>query len=280
MFRPLLCTAVALGLAFVAAPAEASLMLHFKNQYGALEIYDAKAKLSFRVNPARLTTPLPACGMANFGVAVSALKRGKLKAGATQLAWDQQKHPQLSVWPKSWARAQTLDQAFRYNVEWYFGELAQQVGATALTADLKALGFVPPVPGSTTPADWQISTLNLVELMKKLQAGQLPITPAAHVALREALKREADDGRTMYAVGARCMKGGETPFAWRAGYVLGNAQPVYWGVHLQGRTLTDLRGESARIVSDALAEMDYWPAADAAVASPTVSTPASTTVGN
>jgi beta-lactamase class D len=203
-----------------------------------------------------------------------------LKADGTQLAWDQTKYPQLSVWPKSWARAQSLDRAFKYNVEWYFGELAQKVGATALSADLRALGFVPPAAGPGAPADWQISTLNLVELMKKLQAGQLPITPAAHVALREALKRETDDGRTMYAVGARCMKGGETPFAWRAGYVLGNAEPVYWGVHLQGRTLTDLRGESARIVGDALAEMDYWPAAAAAVATPTVSTPASTTVGN
>lgn len=280
MFRPLLCSAIALGLALVAAPAEASLMLHFKNQYGALEIYDAKAKLSFRVNPARLTTPLPACGMAHLGVAVSALKRGKLKADGTLLAWDQSKYPQLSVWPKSWARAQTLDRAFKYNVEWYFGELAQQVGATELTADLKALGFVPPAAGPGTPGEWQISTLNLVELMKKLQAGQLPITPSAHVALREALRRETEGARTMYAVGARCMKGGETPFAWRAGYVTGNAQPVYWGVHLQGRTLTDLRGESARIVGDALAEMDYWPAADTAIASPAVSTPASTTVGN
>lgn len=280
MFRPLLTTALAAGLALAALPADASLMLHFRNQYGALEIYDAKAKLSFRVNPSRLTTPLPACGMANLGVAVSALKRGMLKADGTQLAWDQTKYPQLSVWPKSWARAQSLDRAFKYNVEWYFGELAQKVGATALSADLRALGFVPPAAGPGAPADWQISTLNLVELMKKLQAGQLPITPAAHVALREALKRETDDGRTMYAVGARCMKGGETPFAWRAGYVLGNAEPVYWGVHLQGRTLTDLRGESARIVGDALAEMDYWPAAAAAVATPTVSTPASTTVGN
>ncbi|MCU0756624.1 MAG: penicillin-binding transpeptidase domain-containing protein [Xanthomonadales bacterium] len=280
MFRPLLSTAIALGLALHAAPANASLMLHFKNQYGALEIYDAKAKLSFRVNPARLTTPLQACGMANFGVAVSALKRGKLKAGGTQLAWDQAKYPQLSVWPKSWAQPQTLDRAFRHNVEWYFSELAQQVGTTALTADLKALGFVAPAGTPGTPGDWQISTLNLVELMKKLQAGQLPITPAAHVTLREALKREAEDGRTMYALGARCMKGGETPFAWRAGYVLGNAQPIYWGVHLQGRTLTDLRGESARIVSDSLAEMDYWPAEDTAVATPAVSTPASTTVGN
>lgn len=280
MFRPLLTAALAAGLALVAMPADASLMLHFRNQYGALEIYDAKAKLSFRVNPARLTTPLPACGMAHLGVAVSALKRGTLKADGTLLSWDQTKYPQLSVWPKSWARAQTLDRAFRYNVEWYFGELATKVGAAALTADLKALGFVPPAAGPGAPGDWQISTLNLVELMKKLQAGQLPITPAAHVALREALKREADDGRTMYAVGARCMKGGETPFAWRAGYVLGNAQPVYWGVHLQGRTLTDLRGESARIVSDALAEMDYWPADDTAVATPAVSAPASTTVGN
>lgn len=257
-WRPRTLVALATGLLLLAPLAQASLMLHFRNQFGALELYDAGQKLSFRVNPARLTTPLQACGMANLAVAVAALKHGVLASGRTTLAFDPERHQALSVWPRSWTRPQNLAQAFRYDVQWYFDDLAMQLGPAKVAAELKALGFAAPVGPPARPGQWEIHTLALVEVIKRLDEGRLGLTAKANEELRQALKREEHDGRSMYALGTRCVLADDTPFAWRAGLVLGNPRPIYFGLHLQGASLARLKGESRRIIADALAEMEYY----------------------
>lgn len=241
----------------LATSAHAGLTEHFRNQFGALELYDSNAKLSFRVNPPRLTEALPACGMANLGIAVAALKAGVIKPADTRISWDQDKHAPLSVWPGSWQRPQVLDRAFRFNVQWYFDEMAERIGSTKLEAELIKLGYRSPGPG-INPLQWKVSTLELVELIRRIDVGQVGLNAEANAALKDALLRERKDGKQMYALGARCTINETTPFAWRAGMVIGNPKPVYYGLHLQGKTIDTLRGESDRIIRDAMTEMEYY----------------------
>ena len=77
----------------------AMLASQFGRRYGALEIYDAQSKLSFRVNMPRLQQELPPCSSYMVPLVAIALGTGVIKENDSKIAFDPAKHPGSENWP-------------------------------------------------------------------------------------------------------------------------------------------------------------------------------------
>lgn len=235
----------------------AGLAPHFQGRFGAIEIFDSQAKLSFRVNPPRLTEALPACGTAHLLVAAAALQHGVLPVDATLRPWNAEAWPAGEDWPRRWQSEQTLDVALRYGTPWYFQELQTALGPK-LDATLQRWGMK--VSGSVE--QWRISPLDQVEWLKKLRTNSIGLSAVAHRSLLAALTREQHNGEILYGMGGRCAQDPEYWLAWQVGWVerSGARAPAYYALNAEGRNRADLKGVGRRIARSALAEMKIWTA--------------------
>lgn len=245
----------------------AGLSPHFKGRFGSVEIYDAQAKLSFRVNPPRLTQPLPVCAAANLAIVVAALKHGTLKPEASERSWDATRFPAAADWPARWQQAQTLDSALRYGTPWYFEQLKSEVGTAGIQQQfrLQKLKYV----GDQAVA-WRGSVLDQVEWLKALRSNSTGLPAASQAALLKSLERGKLEGRTLYGVGARCAQDDGWWLGWQIGWVEKPGGPVFYALNAEGKDRADLAGEARRITRGALAEMKFFPLDPAAVPLPAV----------
>lgn len=246
----------ALLLALMGTQVEAAgLAPHFQGRFGAIEIYDSQAKLSFRVNPPRLTTALPVCATGHLAIAVAALKQGILKPDATERAWDPLKYPAGADWSAGWQQPQTLASALRNGAPWYFEQLQSELGP-ALVTQLQRLKLK---FASAPLGEWRLSTLDQVEWLKAVRANSAGLAPAAHTAILSAMQRGQLDGHTLYGVGGRCPQDAEYWLGWQIGWVERAQAPVFYALNTEGNDRADLSGVTRRIARDALAEMKFWP---------------------
>lgn len=249
--------AVASALVALAQSVGASgLSPHFKGRFGSVEIYDSQAKLSFRVNPPRLTSPLPVCAATNLAIVVAALKHGTLKPDASERSWDAARFPAAAEWPARWQQPQTLETALRYGTPWYFEQLKSEVGSAGLAQQLRLQKLK--YSGDDSVA-WRGSVLDQVEWLKLLRSNGAGLNAGAQAALLKALERGKLEGRTLYGVGARCVQDDGYWLGWQIGWVEKPGGPVFYALNAEGKDRADLAGQARKITRGALAEMKFYP---------------------
>lgn len=235
-----------LTMAAVAAPplAQAGLLEHFAGHYGALEIYDGRAKLSFRVNPGALSQLTPACGIAALDQALVALSAERIKL-KTRLIWDKEAFPALPGWSTGWQQDQSLRTALKRQTPWFFESLALEPGKSSLASN-KLQGKVAP--------------LTVVEWMKQLKKSQLPYPAKAQAALVDALSRkDAPVGYRLVSFGTQCEVSDGLAQSWNAGFVDHPGGTVYFSVLIEGKNRQVLLRKAPKIRDESLKELKYWP---------------------
>lgn len=224
---------------------EAGLLEHFAGHYGALELYDERAKLSFRVNPGALSQPAPACSMAALDQALVALSENRIKP-ETKLEWDETQNPALPGWSSGWKRGQTLSTALKRQTPWFFESLALPTGKSTLSAS-KLQGKVAP--------------LVAVEWMKQLKKSQLPYPITAQAALVRVLaKKGSPVGYKLVRFGTQCKVSENLAQSWNIGYVDYPGGTVYFSVLVEGKDRRALFLKAPGIRDKSLKELKYWPA--------------------
>jgi beta-lactamase class D len=226
-------------------PADAGLLEHFAGHYGALELYDERSKLSFRVNPGALSQPAPACSMAALDQALVALSAGQIKP-ESKLVWDEVKYPALPGWSTGWKRDQTLSTALKRQTPWFFESLALPAGKSTLASG-KLQGKVAP--------------LVAVEWMKLLKKSQLPYPITAQADLVRVLaKKNAPVGYKLVSFGTQCKVSDGLAQSWNIGYVDYPGGSVYFSVLVEGKNRRALFLKAPGIRDKSLIELKYWPA--------------------
>ena len=86
----------------------------------------------------RRYTPLSTFKIANL---VIALETGVAASLDDWRAWIPQERPAEPHWPQDWRQGQTLEQAFRRSVVWYFRDLARRIGSDTYRARLSQWGY-------------------------------------------------------------------------------------------------------------------------------------------
>jgi len=136
--------------------------------------------------------------------ALAALDAGVLEGPDALLRWDGRDRG-----VPDWNRDHTLASALRHSVVWYFQEVARELGMARERAYLEKLSYGNADPSSGLTSFWlggslRVSPAEQLELLRRLFAGELPVSAASQRALVEMLRQP--EGRV---VNAR----GEHPFA-------------------------------------------------------------------
>jgi beta-lactamase class D len=224
--------------------AHAGLLEHFSGYYGALEIYDEKAKLSFRVNPAALTQPTAACSLKMLDQALVALSQKQI-APKRRMTWDKLRFPAQAGWSLGWQRDQHMAHALKRQTPWFFESLNLGPGKSALTA---------------RDAAPKVSPLTVVDWFKALRKSALPYPAEAQRALVDALARQdASKSYRRVSFGTQCELADKLVQSWNVGFVDHPGGTVYFAVLVEAKTRDAIRFKAPEIRDKALVEMQFWP---------------------
>lgn len=237
----------------------------FGRRYGALEIYDAQSKLSFRVNTPRLSEALPPCSTYLLPHFAIALGTGVLKDNASTIAFDATKYPGSEIWPTSWKRDQTYDSALRDSVQWYAQELSTRLGTARLAQNLKRIKYGnADISGGLTNF-WMSSSLKVtsfeqLDFLRNFRDGKLGFNPRITKALQDALVIERTPDYTIYGKYGSCPMPDGKYLGWLVGYVERPGKVYYYALNLDGKSLADFAGARLQIVKGSMQELGFIPA--------------------
>jgi len=132
-----------------------------------------------------------------------ALETGVADGSDFRLPFDSASTPPQPWWPRSWPRDQTLGSAFRNSVVWTYQELARRIGPERMAAWVERLGYG---NGATSPAvdrfwldgDLRISPQEQVEFLRRLWAGELPVSDRSAEVVRELMALDEGAGWRLY----------------------------------------------------------------------------------
>lgn len=262
MLRPVSLLVFALGLlASTAAPA--MLAGQFGRRYGALEIYDAQSKLSFRVNMPRLSERLPPCSTYLLPHFAIALGTGVLKDSDSLIAFDAGKHPDSAAWPESWKRDQTFDSALQDSVQWYAQELATRMGGARLQQNLKRLKYGNADISGGLENFWmtslRVTAFEQLDFLRAFREGKLGFNPRITKALQEALVVERTPDYTIYGKYGSCPMADGTYLGWLVGYIEKPGKVWYYALNLDGKSLAEFAGARLQIVKGSMQELGFLP---------------------
>jgi hypothetical protein len=237
MHKKLLALAALAILSFHGA--HAALLSHFKGRYGAIEVFDTGKKLSFRVNPPELSSARNFCRVNDLAQVIAGLEAGTLKADA-QFA--------RTLGGKS--ETVTLKNALLHDTPWVFSQLQSQVSA----AQVKRLQDKKLAPTNGT-------AFHVLEWFNALQAGSLALKPGTLQSVKSLLIVKRSASGVMYSFSSRC-----TEARGAVGGIFGyverpNAQPIFFAVSVDGKSVSELFGVARNIRDAALTELGYWQAA-------------------
>lgn len=243
----------------------AMLASQFGRRYGALEIYDAQSKLSFRVNMPRLQQDLPPCSSYLVPLFAIALGTGVIKDTDSKIAFDPAKYPGSESWPASWRRDQTFDTALRDSVQWYAQELALRIGAARLQQNMKRIKYGNADISGGLDKFWMSSSLRLstfqqIDFARNFRDGKLGFNPRVTKALQEAMVIERTPEYTIYGKYGSCPMPDGKYLGWLVGYVERPGKVYYYALNLDGKSLADFSGVRLQIVKGSMQELGFIPA--------------------
>jgi hypothetical protein len=229
------------------APLHASLSEHFKGRYGAIEVFDAGKKLSFRVNAPELSEARDFCQFNDLSVAIAAVDSGVLASFDASVAQFAPAKP--SALNSKAPATLSLKQALRAGTPAVF---------TALRAKIAVASFAQLRAKAALPSDGAVSAFNLIEWFKALQADTVALKPATRAALRSLLTQRSRDGAKLLAFSSRCPQS-RGALGANVGLVLRpNVPPVYFAVSVDGKSRKELFNIAPLIRDAALNELGYW----------------------
>ena len=259
---------VAFALVVLLLPMTASaamLASQFGRRYGALEIYDAQSKLSFRVNTPRLSERLPPCSTYLLPHLAIALGTGVIKDTDSLIAFDPAKHPESSFWPQSWQRDQTFDTALKNSVQWYAQEVSARLGTARLEQNLKRLKYGNADISGGLDKFWMSSSLRItsfeqIDFLKAFRDGKLGFNPRVTKALQDAMVIERTVDYTIYGKYGSCPMDDGTYVGWLVGYLERPGKVWYFALNLDGQSLADFAVVRLGIVRGSMQELGFIPA--------------------
>ena len=264
--------AVALATLLAGSTADAMLAGQFKGRYGALEIYDAQSKLSFRVNTPRLQVELPACSTYLLPHTVIALGLGVIKDTDSRIAFDAAKHPGSEAWPAAWKRDQTYDSALKDSVQWYAQELATRMGTARLQQNLKRIKYgnadLSGGLGNFWMSSLKVTSFQQLDFLRALREGKLGYNARVHKAVQDAMVIEKTPDYTIYGKYGSCPMPDGKYIGWLVGYIERPGKVWYYALNLDGKSLADFAGIRLEIVKGSMQELGFLPAPPPPLAAP------------
>lgn len=157
-------------------------------------------------------------------LALVALQTGVLKSAEEIVPWNGKKYPGRPEWERDLA----LRAAMQNSSESYFQVLAERIGQARLSTWVKTLGYGNLQLGENAKLAWhdgvfQISPVQQVDWMRRLQSKQLPIELAHQDAVEKVLADSA--GEQIFSKTGTALPPQGKGLGWWVGYVNNRTNP-------------------------------------------------------
>jgi beta-lactamase class A len=134
-----------------------------------------------------------------------------------------------------------LRSAVRYSAAWYFREIARRVGAARLSDWLARLDYgnravTPSVDSFWLSGDLRISARQQVEFLRRVRAGDLPVSQQALALVRDLILLEATRDYKWYGKTGSCRVSAAEWILWHVGFVERDGQTTFYALNLSDAT--------------------------------------------
>ena len=189
--------------------------------------------------------------------ALFALEAGIITPEHSLIAWDGTPYPF-----ETWNTDQTLPSAMASSVNWYFQSLDRQLGMTALSDDIRNIGYGNENIGGDLSAYWMEGTLEIapveqVELLVRLQNNSFGFAPENIRAVKDALHLFSSATGTYYGKTGTGRVDGQDVNGWFVGFIETSDTTYYFATNIQADSKAT-GSTASEITMSILSDMAIW----------------------
>ena len=189
--------------------------------------------------------------------ALFGLEEGVITPENSFIAWNGESYPF-----EAWNADQTLQSAMNSSVNWYFQTVDEQLGASDVYSYIQEIGYGNENMSGDFSTYWmesslEISPIEQVELLTKLQDNSFGFAPENINAVKDAICLSSSDAGTFYGKTGTGRVDGQDVNGWFVGFVE-TADNTYFFATNIGADSDATGGNATEITMSILSDMNIW----------------------
>ena len=189
--------------------------------------------------------------------ALFGLEEGVITPENSFIAWNGENYPF-----EAWNADQTLQSAMASSVNWYFQSVDEQLGTASVYDYIKKIGYGNENMSGDFSTYWMESSLEIspveqVELLIKLQNNRFDFAPENINAVKDAICLSSSDAGTFYGKTGTGRVDGQDVNGWFIGYIE-TADNTYFFATNIGADSDATGGNATEITMSILSDMNIW----------------------
>lgn len=163
---------------------------------------------------------------------------------------------------ETWNADQDLYSAMQSSVNWYFQEIDEQLGASAIKNYVKEIGYGNESINSDLSSYWMQSTLKIspveqVELLTDLYNNSFGFTPENINAVKDSMCLFSSENKSFYGKTGTGRVDGQDVNGWFIGYIEANGNTYFFATNIQS-TENATGSKASEISFSVLSDMGIW----------------------
>ena len=189
--------------------------------------------------------------------ALFGLEKGIITPRDSFIAWNGEDYPF-----EAWNTDQDLYSAMQSSVNWYFQEIDEQLGASAVRSYIKKIGYGNENINSDLSSYWlqsslKISPVEQVELLTDLYSNCFGFTPENVNAVKDSICLFSSADKSFYGKTGTGRIDGQDVNGWFVGFVETNGNTYFFAINIQNDT--NATGSNAtKIAKSILSVLNIW----------------------
>ena len=189
--------------------------------------------------------------------ALFGLEEGVITPEDSFIAWNGESYPF-----EAWNADQTLQSAMASSVNWYFQSVDEQLGTTSVYDYIKEIGYGNKNMSGDFSTYWMESSLEIspveqVELLTKLQNNSLSFAPENINAVKDSICISSSDAGSFYGKTGTGRVNGQDVNGWFIGYIE-TADNTYFFATNIGADSNATGSNATEITMSILSDMNIW----------------------
>ena len=189
--------------------------------------------------------------------ALFGLEEGVITPENSFIAWNGKTYPF-----EAWNADQTLQSAMNSSVNWYFQAVDEQLGASDVYSYVQEIGYGNENMSGDFSSYWmesslEISPIEQVELLTKLQNNSFGFAPENINAVKDAICLSASDAGTFYGKTGTGRVDGQDVNGWFIGYIETVDNTYCFATNI-GADSDATGGNATEITMSILSDMNIW----------------------
>lgn len=189
--------------------------------------------------------------------ALFGLEEGVITPQDSFIAWNGENYPF-----EAWNADQTLQSAMASSVNWYFQSVDEQLGTASVYDYIKKIGYGNENMSGDFSTYWMESSLEIspveqVELLIKLQNNRFDFAPENINAVKDAICLSSSDAGTFYGKTGTGRVDGQDVNGWFIGYIETVDNTYFFATNI-GADSDATGGNATEITMSILSDMNIW----------------------